>query len=313
MDNFHVVMGLRVCYVRSMAARSIGTGTISFGLVSVPVKLYSASETSAGVSFNMLHAKCKTRLKQQYVCPTDNEIVPRDQMIKGYEFAKDQYVTLTDDEIKAAAEEATRTIEITEFVPVSKVDPIYFEGAYYLGPDKGGERAYALLAEAMRKTGRAALAKWAARGKGYLVLIRPVEDGLVLQQLHYPDEIKKISEVGIEGTAVKEAELGLAIQLVEQIATDEFHPERYEDDVRKRLLDAIQRKVDGQEVTAAAPEQPRGQIIDLMEALKASLGKKAAAAAAAKEASKAAGERKPAMRAPKPARAPRQAAGGRKG
>ena len=290
-----------------MAARPIGTGTISFGLVSVPVKLYSASETSAGVSFNMLHAKCKTRLKQQYICPTDNEIVPRDQMVKGYEFAKDQYVTLTEDEIKAAAEEATRTIEITEFVPVSKVDPIYFDGAYYLGPDKGGERAYALLAEAMRKTGRCALAKWAARGKGYLVLIRPVEDGLVLQQLHYPDEIKKISEVGIEGTAVKEAELGLAIQLVEQIASDEFHPERYEDDVRKRLLDAIQRKVEGQEVTAAAPEQPRGQIIDLMEALKASLAKKTAAAAEAQDARAGnAAERKP-------ARAPKQAAGGRRG
>ena len=290
-----------------MAARPIGTGTISFGLVSVPVKLYSASETSAGVSFNMLHAKCKTRLKQQYICPTDNEIVPRDQTVKGYEFAKDQYVTFSDDEIKAAAEEATRTIEITEFVPVSKVDPIYFDGAYYLGPDKGGERAYALLAEAMRKTGRAALAKWAARGKGYLVLIRPVEDGLVLQQLHYPDEIKKISEVGIEGTAVKEAELGLAIQLVEQIASDEFHPERYEDDVRKRLLDAIQRKVEGQEVTAAAPEQPRGQIIDLMEALKASLAKKTAAAAEAQDARAGkAAERKP-------ARAPRQAAGGRRG
>ena len=281
-----------------MAARSIGTGTISFGLVSVPVKLFSASETSTGVSFNMLHAKCKTRLKQQYVCPTDNELVPRDQMVKGYEFAKDQYVTLTEDEIKAAAEEATRAIEITEFVPVSKVDPIYFEGAYYLGPDKGGERAYALLAEAMRKTGRCALAKWAARGKGYLVLVRPIEGGLVMQQLHYADEIKKIDEVGIDDTAVKEAELGLAVQLVEQIATDEFHPERYEDDVRKRLQEAIQRKVEGQEVTAAAPEQPRAQIIDLMEALKASIGKKAAAGA---------------QEAPKTARAPKQAAGGRRG
>jgi DNA end-binding protein Ku len=281
-----------------MAARSIGTGTISFGLVSVPVKLFSASETSTGVSFNMLHAKCKTRLKQQYVCPTDNEIVPRDQMVKGYEFAKDQYVTFTEDEIKAAAEEATRAIEITEFVPVSKVDPIYFEGAYYLGPDKGGERAYALLAEAMRKTGRCALAKWAARGKGYLVLVRPIEGGLVMQQLHYADEIKKIDEVGIDDTAVKEAELGLAVQLVEQIATDEFHPERYEDDVRKRLQEAIQRKVEGQEVTAAAPEQPRAQIIDLMEALKASIGKKAAAGA---------------QEAPKTARAPKQAAGGRRG
>jgi DNA end-binding protein Ku len=288
-----------------MAARSIGTGTISFGLVSVPVKLYSASETSTGVSFNMLHAKCKTRLKQQYICPTDQEIVPRDQMVKGYEFAKDQYVTFSEDEIKAAAEEATRAIEITEFVPISKVDPIYFEGAYYLGPDKGGERAYALLAEAMRKTGRCALAKWAARGKGYLVLLRPVEGGLIMQQLLYADEIKQIAEVGIEDTTVKDAELNLAVQLVEQIATDEFHPERYEDEVRKRLQEAIQRKVDGQEVTTAAPEQPRAQIIDIMEALKASLGKKAAAAVEAK-AEKASAERKP-------ARAPKQAAGGRRG
>jgi DNA end-binding protein Ku len=267
------------------------------------VRLYSAAEHSTGVSFNMLHAKCKTRLKQQYICPTDNEIVPRDQMVKGYEFAKDQYVTFSDEEIKAAAEEATRSIEITEFVPVSKVDPIYFDGAYYLGPDKGGERAYALLAEAMRKTGRCALAKWAARGKGYLVLVRPVEGGLIMQQLLYNDEIKKIDEVGIEGAAVKDAELGLAIQLVEQIATDEFHPEIYEVDVRKRLHEAIQRKVEGQEVVAAAPEQPRAQIIDIMEALKASLGKKA-------EAAKEAAAPKP---APKSASAPKRAAGGKRG
>jgi DNA end-binding protein Ku len=296
-----------LCYGFLMAARSIGTATISFGLVSVPVKLYSASETSSGVSFHMLHAKDNTRLKQQYICPSDGEIVPRDQMVKGYEFSKDQYVTFTDEEIKSAGEEATRAIEITEFVPISKVDPIYFEGGYYLGPDKGGDRGYALLAEAMRKTGRCALAKWAARGKGYLVLVRPVDDGLVMQQLHYADEIKKMSDVGIETTKVKESELGLAIQLVEQIASDEFHPEHYEDEVRKRLQVAIQQKVEGQEVTAVAPEQPRAQIIDLMEALKASLAKKAATKAAEAEAKPAR-----ALKAvEKPAK--RHAAGGRKG
>ena len=148
-----------------MAARSIGTATISFGLVTVPVRLYTASESSAAISFNMLHGKCNSRLKQQYICTKDEEIVPRDQMVKGYEFAKDQYVTFTDAELKAMAEESTRAIEITEFVPVQKVDPIYFESAYYLGPDKGGERAYTLLAAAMRQTGRSALAKWAARGE----------------------------------------------------------------------------------------------------------------------------------------------------
>src|SRR5216117_284447 len=160
-----------------MAARSIGTATISFGLVTVPVRLYAAGESASGVSFNLLHGKCGSRLKQQYICPKDEEIVPRDQMVKGFEFAKDQYVTFTDGELKAMAEEATRAIEITEFVPISKVDPVYFEGAVYLGPDKGGDRAYRLLAEAMRQTGRCALAKWAARGKMYLVLLRPMENG----------------------------------------------------------------------------------------------------------------------------------------
>ena len=208
----------------------------------------------------------------------------RDQMVKGYEFAKDQYVTFTEEEIKAMAEESTRTIEITEFVPAEKVDPVYFDTAYYLGPDKGGERAYKLLAAAMKQTGRSALAKWAARGKQYLVLVRAIEGGLVMQTLHYADEVRPFTEVPVGDAAVKEPELKLATQLVDQIAADEFHPENYEDDVRKRYQEAIQRKVDGQEVTAPAPEQPRAQIVDLMEALKASLAGKAAKAAAAKPA-----------------------------
>jgi DNA end-binding protein Ku len=263
-----------------MAARSIGTGTVSFGMVSIPIRLYSAGESSAAVSFNLLHAKCKSRLKQQYICPKDNEIVPRDQMVKGYEFSKDQYVTFTEEELKAMAEDAQKAIEITEFVPASQVDPIYFDGAYYLGPDKGGEKAYKLLTEAMKQTGRSALAKWAARGKQYLVLIRPSAGGLIMQQLLYADEVRSFAEVPVGDAEVKEPELKLAVQLVEQIASDEFHPENYADEVRKRYLEAIQRKVEGQEVTTA-PEAPRAQIIDLMEALKASLANKAAAAAAA--------------------------------
>ena len=166
-------------------------------------------------------------------------------MVKGYEFAKDQYVVFSEEELKSMAEEASRTIEITEFVPAAKVDPIYFEGAYYLGPDKGGERAYALLAAAMRQTGRSALAKWAARGKMYIVMVRAMEKGLVMQVLHYADEVRPISEVPIGDTAVKDAELKLAVQLVEQIAAEEFRPENYEDGVRKRYLEAIQRKVEG--------------------------------------------------------------------
>jgi len=260
-----------------MAARSIGTATISFGLVTVPVRMYTASESSAAISFNMLHGKCGSRLKQQYICTKDEEIVPRDQMVKGYEFTKDQYVTFTEAELKAMAEESTRAIEITEFVPLQKVDPIYFESATYLGPDKGGERAYSLLAAAMRQTGRSALAKWAARGKMYLVMLRPVEKGLVMQVLLYADEVRPFDEVPVGDVQVKDAELKLAIQLIDQIATEEFHPENYEDEVRKRYNAAIQEKVQGREITAAAPEEPKAQIIDLMEALKASLAAKAAA------------------------------------
>ena len=277
-----------------MAARSIGTATISFGLVTVPVRMYTASESSAAISFNMLHGKCGSRLKQQYICTKDEEIVPRDQMVKGYEFAKDQYVTFTESELKAMAEEATRAIEITEFVPVQKVDPIYFESAYYLGPDKGGERAYTLLAAAMRQTGRSALAKWAARGKQYLVMLRPVAKGLVMQVLLYADEVRPFDEVPVGDSQVKDAELKLAIQLIDQIATEEFHPENYDDEVRKRYNAAIQEKVQGREITATAPEEPKAQIIDLMEALKASLGGRAARAD--KEA-----ERKPAKQSPRAA------------
>jgi len=289
------------------SARSIGTGTISFGMVSIPIRLYTASESKAAVSFNLLHGKCKSRLKQQYVCPKDDEIVPRDQMVKGYEFQKDQYVSFTEEELKAMAEEAQKAIEITEFVPAAQVDPIYFDGAYYLGPDQGGERAYRLLSEAMTQTSRCALAKWAARGKQYLVLVRPVKGGLVMQQLLYADEVRAFSEVPVGEAEVKDAELKLAIQLVEQIASNEFHPENYEDEVRKRYLEAIQRKVEGQEVTSA-PEAPRAQIIDLMEALKASLASKGPKPAAP-EAEKATGTegRRPAKRAMRAPQARRSA------
>ena len=254
-----------------MAARAIASGTISFGLVSIPVKLYSTSESSAGVSFNLLHAKCKTRLKQQYICPTDNEIVAREDMVKGYEFSKGQYVTFTPEELEAVEEAASKSIEITEFVPAEKVDPVFVDKMHYLGPDKGGDRPYRLLGEAMRRTGRSALAKYAARGKQYLVLVTPRPDGLIMQQLHYADEVRPFSEVPVGEAEIKEAELKLAIQIVEQISTDSFRPEQYRDEVKERVLAQVQRKVEGQEVTAAPSPAPQAQIIDLMEALKASL------------------------------------------
>jgi len=253
-----------------MPARALSTATISFGLVSIPVKLFTTSESQAAVSFNMLH-QCGTRVKQQYWCPKDERVVPRDEIVKGYEFAKGQYVTFTEEELKALEAEASQRIEIREFIPAALVDPLYFEKAYYLGPDKGGDKPYRLLAEAMRKTERCALAVYAARGKQYLVLLRPFEDGLLMQQLRYADEIKSFSEVERGDAAPNEQELDLAIRLIEQIAHDEFHPEAYEDGVKKRIEEVIARKVEGQEVTYTEAEEPQARVIDLMEALKASL------------------------------------------
>ena len=256
-----------------MPARSIGTATISFGLVSVPVNIYSSAESSASVGFNLLHKKCGTRLKQQYICPKDSEIVARDEMSKGYEFAKDQYVVFSAEEIKALEEKATNTIDIAEFVPLAKVDRIYLEKVSYLGPDKGGDRAYRLLTEALTKTGRAALGQYAARGKQYLVLLRPMNGLLVMEQLHYHDELKSPAEVPVGKGEVKPQELQLATQLIEQASNDEFNPEKYEDHLRQRVLEAIQQKVEGQEITSEPAQEAGGKIIDLMEALKASLAK----------------------------------------
>ncbi len=286
-----------------MSARPIASGTISFGLVSIPIKLYAAADASAGVSFNMLHAKDGARLKQQYTCTKDGEIVPRDQMVKGYEFSKDRYVTFTPEELKALEEQSTQSIEVVEFVPISKVDPVYFDRSYYVGPDKGGAKAYALLSEVMKDTKRVALARYAARGKMYLVMLRPFENGIVMQQLMYADEVRSFNEVPLEPADVSPKELDLARLLVEQRAAEAFKPETYEDDVKKRILSLIQKKVDGQDISIAPTEAGGGQIIDLMEALKASLAKKPEAVAPAPAAKKAASaeetsSRKPARRAP---------------
>ena len=260
-----------------MAARSIASLTISFGMVSIPVKLYSATEASRAISFNLLHKACGSRLKQQYFCVKEEVPVAREDMAKGYEFAKDQYVMFTPEELKALEEAGTHSAEIIEFVPLKTVDPVYFDKAYYLGPDKGGAKPYALLARALRETGRCALGRWAARGKQYIVMIRPVEDlveGLVMQQLLYAGEVRSMRDVDIPKTEVKPAELKLAQQLIEQQASETFDPTAYKDDVRERIEAAVQKKVEGQEITMPEAPEPTAQVIDLMEALRASLGKK---------------------------------------
>jgi DNA end-binding protein Ku len=257
-----------------MPARSIASATISFGLVSVPVNLFSSSESSASVSFNMLHTKCGSRLKQQYICGNEGTVVEKDEITKGYEFAKGRYVQFTPEEIKALDEKATNAIDIAEFVPLAAVDRIYLEKVYYLGAGKGGDRAYRLLVAALADTRRAALGQYSARGKQYLVLLRPMGNMLVMEQLHYAGELKSADEVPLPDVAIKDAELALARQLIEQGSVEDFRPENYHDTVRERVLEAIQQKVEGQDITAAPAEAPQTKIIDLMDALKASLAKR---------------------------------------
>jgi DNA end-binding protein Ku len=256
-----------------MAARPLATASISFGLVSVPVQMYSASEGSSSVSFNWIHKGCGSRLKQQYICAREGVKVERDDMVKGYEVAKDQYVLFNPEELKALDEVGTNTIEIVEFVPQDKVQRVYIDRPYYLAPAKGGDRAYRLLREAMKSTNLSAIGRYAARGKQYLIMLSPMADAIMMEQLHYADEVRPLSEVPIPSGDVKDTELSLAVNLVQQLATDEFRPEQYRDEVRDRVLELINKKIEGEDITSAPDVAPAAQIIDLMAALKASLEK----------------------------------------
>ncbi len=273
----------------------MGSGAISFGLVAIPVKMFTTGESAKAIRFNSVHKECGSRVKYRYYCPTDDRLVERDELAKGYEFSKGQYVLFSPEELKALEPKATNAIEIHEFLPIDQVDPIYYEKSYYLGPDKGGERPYRLLARVMRQTGRCALAQYAARGKSHLVLLRPFEEGLIMQQLRYPEDIRPFSEVPLGEGEIKDGEVELALQLVEQITAESFRPDDYEDHIRKQVRDLVERKVQGEEIIAAPEQAPKAQIIDLMEALKASLGE-------------AGGERKPAKAAPRKAAEKKQAA-----
>ena len=255
-----------------MAARSSGTGTISFGLVTIPVKMYTAT-TSHGVGFHLLHKKCGTRLKMQYSCPFDGEIVDRAEMTRGFEYAKDQYVEITDEEAEAIRPEKTERIDLMEFVPADTVDFLYIEKTSYLGPEKTGARAYKLLATAMERMNRIAVGRYGARGKDQLVLLRPYKGGLVMHQVHYADEVRSFDEV-VPPLKVdfRPEEEGLADRLIGQLSSDAFHPERYHDEYQERLLEAIERKVAGQEIRVA-PAEPSAQVIDLFDALRQSLKK----------------------------------------
>lgn len=285
-----------------MAARSIASLTLSFGLVSIPVKLYSATETSSAIKFNLL-AQDGSRLKQQYVSEKDQSVVPRAEMVKGYEFEKDRFVLFSAEELKALEEASSPAIEIMAFIPEKSVDPLFYDKAYLIAPDKRGGKPYALLAQAMRQSGRCALAKWAWKAKQTVVQVRPVEGGLVLQQLLYADEVRSLKDLNIEPVTVSPAELQLALQLIDQISQDAYDPAAYVDEEKQRILAAIDEKISGKQVVASPhDEEPSSaQVIDLMDALRASLGKKAAAGP------------KPVVVEPAPKAAPAAAAKERKG
>ena len=288
-----------------MAARAIASGTISFGLVSVPIKLYSATQ-SKSLSFRLLHGKDKSRLKQQYICSTCGEVVERNDMVKGYEYAKDQYAVLTQEEIKALDQQSDQSIEIEEFVPIDKVDPIYFEKGYLLGPDKGAHKAYRLLGEAMKRAGRGAVAKFSTHGRQQLVLLRQTDEGMMLHTLHHADEVNSFAEVDRgDGAQLKPGEVDLAVQLIGQLSSESFAPEKYQDEYRQKALALIEQKVAGQEIVAAPAKAPRAQIIDLMDALKASL----AAQRSKGEGDEDAGARKPPRAAKASETPPRKRAG----
>jgi len=254
-------------------ARSIASLTISFGLVAIPVKLYSATVSNERISFNLLRQKDGSRVKQQYVAVNDGKLVERSEMTKGYEFAKDQYVLFSADELKALEDTTTHTIDISQFVPLESVDPIYFDGTYYLAPDKGGAKPYSLLATALKQSKQCAIGRWTSRGKEHIIILRPIDDGLAMHQLHFKAEVRTIKELGIEAAPVSEAELKLANQLIEQLAAKKFDPNEFADEHRARVEAAIQRKVDGKEVslTESPVKNSGGNVVDLMEALKASL------------------------------------------
>ena len=273
-----------------MAARPMATATISFGLVSIPCKLFPTVDNTNAVRFNYL-SKDGSRLRQQYIRASDGEIVEREDRVQGYEFAKGQYVTFTADELKALNVVATNAIDIDEFIPLADVERLYIERVYYLGPDKGAGRSYHLLRAALTKTGRAALARYAARGKSYLVLIRPMGEALVMEQLKHAAELRKVDEVPLDVCEVNDGELDLAVQIIGQRTSDKFEPENYEDEVKSRVLELIQQKIDGQDISVAPEEKPEAKIIDLMEALRQSVADQGGASKESKPARRASGKR----------------------
>jgi DNA end-binding protein Ku len=252
-------------------ATTVWKGHLTFGLVSLPVKLFSAARSET-VSFNQLHKSDHSRVKQVLFCQVEDKPVPRSELVKGFEYEKDKYVVLEDEDVKKAAPPTARTMEILEFVKSEEVDPVYLESSYYVAPDEAGEKPYALLFEGLRKTGYVALAKVAMHNREHIVILRPGSNGMILHTMYYADEVRKVEEFRTDTNLIKDKELELARTLIESLAAP-FEPEKYKDNYRENLMAMIKAKVEGKELVEAPTTERLAPVIDIMEALKMSLAK----------------------------------------
>ncbi|HSY47291.1 MAG TPA: Ku protein [Thermoanaerobaculia bacterium] len=256
-----------------MALRALRNATISFGLVSIPVRFFTATK-SEDVHFNLLHASCGTRVNRKWWCPHHEKIVDSDELIRGYAISKTRYVTFTDEEIEALETDDNRAIEITEFVDLHEIDPLFFEKAYFLGPSPGGGKTYRLLSQAMKKQDKVAVARWVAAGRENLVVLRPYEKGLVLHTMYYADEVRDFGAIDLEEGPVREKEVQLAEMLINELSEKRFDPLAFKDEYRQRLLERIRAKSKGKTIEPEEEEEEKGgEVIDIMDALRRSLGK----------------------------------------
>jgi DNA end-binding protein Ku len=275
-----------------MALRPLRNATISFGLVNIPVRFYTATK-SEDIGFNLLHESCGSRVNRKWWCPHHEEMIGMDEMVRGFPIAKNRYVTFTDEEIAALESDDNRALEITEFVDLSQIDPVFFEKAYYLGPAPGGGKTYKLLAQAMRKQNKVAVARWVSGNREHLVVLRPHEDGLILHTMYYADEVRDFGAVEREDSELRDKEISLAEMLIDELTVDTFDPLAYKDEYRERLMDRIRAKSEGEAIVVQTPDEEKAaEVVDIMEALRRSLESGPSATARKRAPAKRAPERK---------------------
>jgi DNA end-binding protein Ku len=250
-------------------AASVWTGYLTFGLISMPVRLFSGARSSS-VSFNMLHREDLSRLKQQYVCLADGKVVERSDIVKGYEYRKDEYVVIEPDEIKKIEPKTAKTMEILEFVKTSEVDPVFFESSYYMLPEEAGRRPYALLTKALEESEYVAIAKLTMHNREYTVFLRPHQGGMMLHTMYYAEEVKRVEGFGAPDVELKDAEVKVAHQLIEALAA-EWDPEKYHDTFQDNVKNLIQTKLEGGKIAEVEKPKKLAPVVDLMSALKQSL------------------------------------------